>query len=661
MQVTLPPELVSLCLSQLDPADPATVAALLSASLASSAFRSLATAHSLWVPVADHRYHRYRGPPAASTPSFAEDAYGYYVLRATKDRRAVRLVREIEHRPVDRLPLVDELRRDLGSDVIEHLARVRDTQWTETNLAAEPRWLSLRYWAAECRKALLRDEALRLWREIAIRSVTAERAREAEAEAEADDDLERGLDAFSAFRGLDPARLASERYDLSNHPRLVEETADLLHAGDGQRGRGGGTATLEWLATRVVEYMRSIGLKPAREGGFHSLDNHYVELVWQRASPPHGPRNEGTLPLTLVSIFCSLVRRLPAARQLGIRAHMIGYPGTVLAGLSYAPGPGPGGGSGGDARIYINVFGEGKILSPERLRAMLGAMGQVDTTDQDFLRPATASEMCLRVARNILTSVRAGDRTIGVPITHDLSVEALYSVSHALFLFTSPRSLLPNDPAAPGADTLQYAEWLESLIQSEYPLDVAYLTEIVGPVLSLSTTEPNRRARLDALCAAIRDEDATPKEPKPATRVIRWPALGHVFRHRLFGYLAITRGYDYRCEAGEQWIRQMRVDTLPYGRDQPFYHVVVEDGSARYVAQENITAEGDDDVVDEFSILDESVAAFLEQESLGRYFCRRERLVGPAPLGGSQWRFVPSEEVAAEYPDSVTATPGAAF
>lgn len=100
--------------------------------------------------------------------------------------------------------------------------------------------------------------------------------------------------------------------------------------------------------------------------------------------------------------------------------------------------------------------------------------------------------------------------------------------------------------AAAGADTLQYAEWLESLVQSEYPLDVSYLSETVAPLLP-----PDRQARLRSLCAAIRDEDYTPKEPKVVNAEIKWP-IGHVFRHRLFGYLAITRGFDYRCEAGEQ-------------------------------------------------------------------------------------------------------------
>ncbi|KWU44401.1 hypothetical protein RHOSPDRAFT_29218 [Rhodotorula sp. JG-1b] len=651
---TLPPELVSLCLSHLDPTDRATVRTLCSCSLVSSSFRALATANSLWKPIADAHYHQYRSPLPSRLEEYERDAFGYFASRARKDHRATEIVKEIQ-RPTDRIPLIEELRNNsaLGCEVIENPRWTESGEHAITEQNAPEDWLSLRHWAAECRKTLLRDEALRLWRDISIRSIAAD-----DSDSDSDDemtDLERGLDAFSAFRGLDPARLARDRYGMSNHPRLLEATADPPPHFTGAR-------LLEWLATQVVDYMKSIGIGPAREGGFHSLDNHYVELVWRRAAAaPDGPQNEGTLPMTLVHIFCALVRRLPVARRFGIRAQMIGYPGTVLAGLSYRRRGGDGGGGGGGgqeedrnrerdrARIYINVFGEGKILSPERLRAMLGAMGQADS-EQDFLAPASAREMCLRVARNILTSVRAGDRTIGVPIQHELSVEALYSVSHALFLFTSPHALLDRDrrqedvptaAAAVGADTLQYAEWLESLVQSEYPLDVSYLSGSVLPLLP----SPDRQARLRTLCTAIRDEDATPREPKVVNAEIKWP-IGHVFRHRLFGYLAITRGFDYRCEAGEQWIRQMRVDTLPYGRHQPFYHVVVEDGSARYVAQENITD------ASQYTVSDAEVDSFLEQESLGRYFRCRKRVQPGTGAGAGRWVFLPSEQVAAEYPES---------
>ena len=34
----------------------------------------------------------------------------------------------------------------------------------------------------------------------------------------------------------------------------------------------------------------------------------------------------------------------------------------------------------------------------------------------------------------------------------------------------------------------------------------------------------------------------------------------------------------------DTWIAQMGVDRLPNGRNQPFYNVLVEDGSNRYAA-----------------------------------------------------------------------------
>ena len=52
-------------------------------------------------------------------------------------------------------------------------------------------------------------------------------------------------------------------------------------------------------------------------------------------------------------------------------------------------------------------------------------------------------------------------------------------------------------------------------------------------------------------------------------------------------------GYHPRCEQSEAWIRQMDVDSLKYGREQPFYHVLPDTrdrpgAQVTYVAQENI-------------------------------------------------------------------------
>ena len=90
---------------------------------------------------------------------------------------------------------------------------------------------------------------------------------------------------------------------------------------------------------------------------------------------------------------------------------------------------------------------------------------------------------------------------------------------------------------------------------------------------------------------AIRVEADAVKLTKPRTLAINTKVaykIGQVFRHRRYQYHAVIIGWDLECAAPEQWMAQMRVHELPNGKHQSFYHVLVEDKSVRYVAQENI-------------------------------------------------------------------------
>lgn len=80
----------------------------------------------------------------------------------------------------------------------------------------------------------------------------------------------------------------------------------------------------------------------------------------------------------------------------------------------------------------------------------------------------------------------------------------------------------------------------------------------------------------------------------------------------------------------------MGVDTLPHGRHQPFYHVLVN-GSSRYVAQENIT---DDD-----SVPESAYNQLKDNILVGRYFRK------PEIKEGGRKGFAVSEEVRRMYPD----------
>ena len=69
--------------------------------------------------------------------------------------------------------------------------------------------------------------------------------------------------------------------------------------------------------------------------------------------------------------------------------------------------------------------------------------------------------------------------------------------------------------------------------------------------------------------------------------------LGQCLVHHKYSYRGVIVGYHPRCEQSEAWIRQMDVDSLKYGREQPFYHVLPDTrdrpgAQVTYVAQENI-------------------------------------------------------------------------
>jgi len=71
-----------------------------------------------------------------------------------------------------------------------------------------------------------------------------------------------------------------------------------------------------------------------------------------------------------------------------------------------------------------------------------------------------------------------------------------------------------------------------------------------------------RISRVESLVEAIKEEDEKPIEKKWVGSMIKWK-IGHVFRHRLFGYHAVVRGWDYKCEASETCTHSLLSFFLP--------------------------------------------------------------------------------------------------
>lgn len=177
---------------------------------------------------------------------------------------------------------------------------------------------------------------------------------------------------------------------------------------------------------------------------------------------------------------------------------------------------------------------------------------------------------CLRISRNLLRSIREAQQ--GQQEANSTGfTSALYAAATALYFLSPP------DPNSP------YLVWITPIIQAEFPSDVTRLENYILPNL----IDPIERKKMLDLCDSIREEDSRIKELKISqpgtdsegnggvedTRDVKWK-IGHVFRHRLFGYCAVVRGFDFTCMASEEWIDAMQVNRLRKGRHQPFYHVV---------------------------------------------------------------------------------------
>ncbi|KAF3926778.1 hypothetical protein ABW21_db0208913 [Orbilia brochopaga] len=237
------------------------------------------------------------------------------------------------------------------------------------------------------------------------------------------------------------------------------------------------------------------------------------------------------------------------------------------------------------------------------------------TNIEKFLRPAPTIELVLRNARNVLRNTLHARRhrpTDGNSQA-DINIDAAeYAALFAIALLSSTW-------------TTRILEPLCRCLQESFPTDVGFIESYI---LALAAPESRPARLLRTICVALRNEDGMARKVKRRFSIENNDVLfciGTVFRHRRYGYQAAVTG----------WTTNMTHETvdleeaeLQKGLKQPFYRVMVEDLSVRYVAQENILEQRP------------SSAGRLAHIFAGRYFKRF------SPMDG---RFV--SNMREEYPE----------
>ncbi|KAJ5594558.1 uncharacterized protein N7459_000766 [Penicillium hispanicum] len=471
-----------------------------------------------------------------ASPVFSVDWKALFVLRYHIDHSVDRLLDSILASQTGR---IEKFRAviDFGYDAKDMLLRQSEVELGEDHLAR-------RFYARALLTCLHRSIAIPEW----------ERLRRGESVP-----LDRALGAFDLF-------IPESGYGDLDEIRdgLTEIVAGFTAS----------TFNLDLLSPRekalaLASWLRTNGLTGIDQGReYHTLEHNFLGLALRTIG-------HNSLPLITAAIYCF------AAQVLGLDAHPCGFPfhvhviitpksgfdmdGNILS--SVEPG----------SPMYLDPFRGARETPVSDLRDQLVFLGASDMEQIEFLGGSTASEIVLRCGKNILNSLHSASQHQDV---HDISVDAVSAKYAALW-----SSMLLSADSRP-MDLRHQLPWLMELFATDFPSDIFLIEQYIVPLFEGLFEHEHILESLHVMRAV----DEIPKQVRrrfSENKNIRY-RVGQVFRHRRYRYRAIITGWDSECGAGEQWMRRMGIDRLQAGRHQSFYHVLVEDRSVRYVAEENI-------------------------------------------------------------------------
>ncbi|MCJ1398660.1 hypothetical protein MMC11_001861 [Xylographa trunciseda] len=322
---------------------------------------------------------------------------------------------------------------------------------------------------------------------------------------------------------------------------------------------------------------------------YQDLQNNYLGIALYEEDHP-------SLPLISTAIYCCL------AKRLDLDAHACGFPLHVYTIVKSARGFDLDGNrttsdSDEPQLMYMDPFRSDSETPVTDLQAQLHSLGVPKASHLHALAPASTSEIVIRSGRNILASVHEAHRSAVARNghggnSHITLISSFPDMESAFYGALWALSLLglPPDSNDPFETTFQRRPYLPRIIEhyeTHFPGDISLIENYIAPLFR----DFGDYAHLRETVRVMRAGDSMPKLIRERTgetsKHVKYQ-IGQVFQHKRYNYMAVIIGWDAECAAPEHWMSQMRVHELPQGRHQSFYHVLVEDNSVRYVAEENI-------------------------------------------------------------------------
>lgn len=491
------------------------------------------TSFTTWAP-----HHRIAAKYAG--PLSDVDWRTLYICRRRIERETRRLLNHVIATQHERIRCINDI-AEFGYDAKETLLRECACPDDAEDVLAR------RYYANAVLERIHREMAIGVWKELQEGKNVP---------------IDRALGAYDMFaRGGEDVDFHAMAGDLDRLAQgLLTEHADFH------------SFNTRAKASTLALYLRNQGFQGVPDTSYRALRNSFIGLVLQ--SPTHQ-----SLPLISVAIFCAMAQRVGLdARPCGFLFHvycLVYAPAQHTLDGAYKPSS-----TGPLDSMYLDPFRSSDEVHQGDLLRVLRDMGVPSSEHSTFLSDTTTREMVLRTARNIMNSVQTIRQTqVGV---HGISTawldaypdmdSAFYSTLWAMLLLGPGEDGTAGSLASVSARRRQYLPYLLEHFQTHVAWDVALLEQYVIPMFY---TLPEGQ-RLLQFVQSMHQIDTLRRPVISRTARVRNVdfKIGTLFRHKRYGYEGVITGWDTSCDAGEEWISNMRVDDLPGGREQAFYHVL---------------------------------------------------------------------------------------
>jgi len=491
--------------------------------------------------------------------------------RRTKDLRIRQTIKEVIPTTVGRLARLRSIVSEAedAKDVLYNLLDCPDDALDV---------LARQYWINDTLGSIERTRAIEEWAKLADNI---------------DVPLERALGAFDLFCCERPPETLDQ---ISAHLDMLAERFRLDNPEYA-------SLTLRERAIALVVWLRSMGFRGVEPDHYYELKNSLISIALCDAS-------HSSIPIISVAIYSCI------AQRIGIDAQPCGIPSHVLAIVRAPAGQTLDGEVTTNTKLdttFLDPFTDTNEIPPAQLTQQLLGMGfpsSLVSSLHGVLKPLEVQGLLLRASANIANLRRHhNDPPTFTTVLNDIAPEAstflksagrlastlrttLYS-SRALYATTWAQLISTNDQAHRlEGDLGEHLESFAHAFQVDFQIDEPLARRYILAILDRTGADVELFRKF---LRRFNDEDAavpisSPRLGVPDAARVRY-RVGQIFRHRRFRYLAAITGWDPKCRASDQWIRQMNVDSLDGGRKQCFYHVVVDDGSTRYVAEQNVVLE----------------------------------------------------------------------